>query len=60
VRDNKEGGSGSDSRWDGCNCGDCIEWGCPCADGWGHDNCLCGRCNNSSGADWSDRKGNYE
>ena len=44
MRDNKESGDSSDRSGGGCNCGDCVQWGCDCADSGSHDNCLCNRC----------------
>ena len=44
MHDNKEGRSFRDNSGGRCYCGDCIEWGCSCADTGRHDGCLCGVC----------------
>ena len=31
-----------------CYCGDCIEFGCDCADTGRHDRCICGGCGDGS------------
>jgi hypothetical protein len=51
MHDTKEGRSylaGSGGR---CHCGECIEFGCPCADSGGHDRCLCDRCGDGDNDD---------
>ena len=45
MHDTKEGRSYLDSASGGrCYCGDCIEFGCDCADSGSHSRCLCDRC----------------
>ena len=43
--------SGIDSRYSlvtECDCGLCIQYGCPCADSGDHSRCMCGECNPSA------------
>ena len=48
MHDTKESRDYLDSSGGRCTCGDCIEWGCSCADTGRHDECLCGRCGDGS------------
>ena len=59
MYDPQESRSYQSSSGGRCTCGECIEFGCACADGGGHSECLCGRCGDGSD-DWEDRKGSYE
>ena len=60
MHDTKEGRSYQSSDGSRCHCGNCIEYGCDCADTGRHDNCLCGLCGDGRDDDWQDRKGSYE
>jgi hypothetical protein len=44
MHDTKEGRSYQSGSGGRCHCGECIEFGCDCADTGSHDRCLCDRC----------------
>ena len=48
MHDTKESRDYLPSSGGRCTCGDCIEFGCDCADSGRHGECLCGRCGDGS------------
>jgi len=60
MHDTKEGRSYQSGSGGRCHCGECIQFGCPCADSGSHSGCLCDRCGDGSDDDWQGRKGSYE
>ena len=60
MHDNKESRSYGLSDRGRCDCGDCIEFGCDCADTGRHDNCLCGRCGDGSDDVRQEEGGDFE